>query len=89
MIFVSVISKSFRYANYVKFIYCNKTLEDYNFLKIMGRDAIDISVTYRKIGFRFRVFLDIPTQQNQINKHHKIETKKRIFRIETLISYVY
>ena len=74
-------------------MHCNKTLEDCDFLKIMGRDAIYIPVTYRKIaiwlGFRTRIFLNIPTQQNQINKYHNIETKKRIFRIETLISNVY
>ena len=74
-------------------MHCNKTLEDYDFLKIMGRDAIYIPVTYRKIviwlGFTSRVFLDIPTQQNQINKHHNIETEKRIFSIETLISNIY
>ena len=74
-------------------MHCNKTLEDYDFLKIMGRDAIYIPVTYRKIviwlGFTSRVFLDIPTQQNQINKYHNTETEKRIFSIETLISNIY
>ena len=64
-------------------MHCNKTLEDCDFLKIMGRDAIYIPVTYRKIviglvlGTRFS--LDITTQQNQINKYQNIETKKRIF----------
>ena len=60
----------FRYANYVKFMHCNKTLEDCDFLKIMGRDAVYIPVTNRKIvvwlSFRSQVFLDIPTQQNQM-----------------------
>ena len=74
-------------------MHCNKTLEDCDFLKIMERDAVYIPVTYRKIviwlGLRSRVFLDIPSQQNQINKYHNIKTKKKIFRIETLISNIY
>ena len=66
-------------------MHCNKTLEDCDFLKNMGRDAIYIPVTYRKIvialvlGTRFS--LDITTQQNQINKYQDIETIKRIFRL--------
>ena len=66
-------------------MHCNKTLEDCDFLKNMGRDAIYIPVTYRKIviglvlGTRFS--LDITTQQNQINKYQNIETIKRIFRL--------
>ena len=67
-------------ANYVKFMHCNKALEDCDFLKTMGQDAIYILVAYRKIvvwlGFRFQVFLDVPTEQNQINKYHIIEIKK-------------
>ena len=62
---------------------CNKTLEDCDFLKGMRKDAIYIPVTYRKIviwlGYRSRVFLNIPTQQSQINNCHNIETKKRMF----------
>ena len=41
IVFVSVIQKSLRYANYVEFMHCNKG--------IMGRDAIYSPVTYRKI----------------------------------------
>ena len=66
-------------------MHCNKTLEDCDFLKIMGRDTIYIQVTYKKIvvwlGFRSRVFLDIPTEQNQINKYHNMETKKSNFEL--------
>ena len=64
-------------------MHCHKTIEDCDFLKIMGRDAIYIPVTYRTIviwlGFRSLVFLDILTQQNQIKKYQNIETKKGIF----------
>ena len=71
----------------------NELPEDWDFLKNMGRDAIYIPATYKKIViclcFRSRVFLDIPTQQNEINKHQNIETKKRILRIQTLISIIY
>ena len=77
----------FRIANYVEFVHFNKTLVDCDFLKIMVRDAIYIPVTYRKIviwlGFRYWVFLDITTQQNQINKYQNIESKERIFQTET------
>ena len=41
------------------------------------------------LGYRSRVFLDITTQQNQINKYQNIETKKRIFQAETLISNIH
>ena len=72
---------------------CKKTLKDYNILKIMGRDAIYIPVAYKKIkfwlGFRLRVFLDIPTAQNEINKCQNIGTKKIIFRTETSISNIH
>ena len=54
-------------------MHCNKTLDDCVFIKIMGRDAIYIPVTYTKVfiwlGFRSRGFLDIPTQQNQIDTY--------------------
>ena len=85
--FANVIQNSSRYANYMEFVHFNKILEDCDFLKIMVRDAIYIPVTYRKIviwlGFRYRVFLDITTQQNQINKYQNIESKERIFQTET------
>ena len=72
---------------------CNKTLEDCNFLNIMGRNTIYIPVKYRKIviwlGFWSRVFSDIITQQNQINKYQRIEIKKRISQTETLISHIH
>ena len=34
-------------------------------------------------------FLDITTQQNQINEYQNIETKKRAFRTEILISNIH
>ena len=50
-------------------------------------------MTHRKIVIwlrvRSRVFLDITAQQNQINKYQKIESKKRTFRTETLISNIH
>ena len=62
-------------------------------LRGMGRDDFYIPVKYRKIiiwlGFRSRIFLDITTQQNQINKYQNIEAKKRIFQTETLISNIH
>ena len=64
-------------------MHCNKTVEDCGFLKIIRSDAIYIPVTYKKIviwlGFKSRVFLDIPTQQKQIHNYQNIEIKKRIF----------
>ena len=74
-------------------MHCNKTLEDCDFLKFMRRDTVYIPMAYRKIviwlGFRSRVFLDITTQQNQINKNQNIETKKRITRTEILTSNIH
>ena len=68
-------------------MYYNKTAEDCDFLEILRKDTIYIPLTYRKIviwlGFRSRVFLDIPTQPNQIKKYQNIKTKKRIFQTET------
>ena len=58
----------------------------------MGRDAIYIPVIYRKIiiwlGFRSQVFLDITTQEDEIDKYQNIDAKKRIFQTETLISNI-
>ena len=57
----------------------------------MGRDAIYIPVIYRNIiiwlGFRSQVFLDITTQEDQIDKYQNIEAKKRIFQTETLVIF--
>ena len=53
----------------------------------MGRDSIYIPLTYRKVvvslGFRSRIFLDITTQQNQVNKHQNIFKPNKYFELET------
>ena len=72
-----------------------KTLEDCYFLKIMENDAIYISITKKELPqnniqkdcywlcFKTLVFLDVSTQQNQVNKYQNIQVKY-IFRTQTL-----